>query len=96
MGVASKVGVSAAKLTGKIGGLTAAAVTEGTGGAVGESLARAIAGQEQDVADIAFEGTVGGLTTLPYTAAKTLREIKPFYAVPKYKIGNINVTRKNS
>ena len=94
LGVASKVGVSAAKLTGKIGGLTAAAVTEGTGGAVGESLARAIAGQEQDVADIAFEGTVGGLTTLPYTAAKTLKEIKPFYAVPKYKIGNINVTRK--
>lgn len=94
LGVASKVGVSAAKLTGKIGGLTAAAVTEGTGGAVGESLARAIAGQEQDVADIAFEGTVGGLTTLPYTAAKTLKEIKPLYSVPKYKIGNINVTRK--
>ena len=94
LGVASKVGVSAAKLTGKIGGLTAAGLTEGTGGAVGESLARAIAGQEQDVADIAFEGTVGGLTTLPYTAAKTLKEIKPFYAVPKYKIGNINVTRK--
>ena len=101
LGVASKVGVNTAKLTGKlgktagkIGGVAGAGLTEGTGGAVGESLARAIAGQEQDVADIAFEGTVGGLTTLPYTAAKTLKEIKPFYAVPKYKIGNINVTRK--
>jgi hypothetical protein len=101
LGVASKVGVNTAKLTGKlgktagkIGGVAGAGLTEGTGGAVGESLARAIAGQEQDVADIAFEGTVGGLTTLPYTAAKTLKEIKPFYSVPKYKIGNINVTRK--
>jgi hypothetical protein len=54
-----------------VGGLTGTAV-EGAGGATGEFLGRKVAGQEDDFLEVAFEGTVGGITTAPFTVTRGL------------------------
>jgi hypothetical protein len=96
LGLSSKLGVNAAKLAGKIGvGTTGkalaatagAGVGEAIGGGTGEAVAQAVTGEKLDAANILFEtftGTVGG----PLAAGKAL------YSLPKYRIGNVNVTRE--
>ena len=73
-GLANKVGGKLARGVGTPALLKSAGaqtVIEGTGGGVGESVGRAVAGQEQDVADIGLEffaelpgATLSGATTL--------------------------------
>lgn len=96
LGLSSKLGVNVAKLAGKIGvGTTGkalaatagAGVGEAIGGGTGEAVAQVVTGEKLDAANILFEtftGTVGG----PLAAGKAL------YSLPKYRIGNVNVTRE--
>ena len=78
-GLTSALGVKATSLvTGRtgsklVGGLTGTAV-EGAGGATGEFLGRKVAGQADDFLEVAFEGTVGGLTTAPITVGMGIRD----------------------
>jgi hypothetical protein len=75
-----------AKGIGKTLATTAGLLTEGIGGSVGEAAARALTGQEMDIAEIGFEG-VAGLSTAPLTVTRGLIQ------APKYKIGKDNVSR---
>ena len=69
----TKAGIAAGKSAIKAGGKGALATTaiEGAGGAGGEAAARAVTGQEMDVAEIGFEGITGqasGILTIPQAA----------------------------
>ena len=69
----TKAGIAAGKSAIKAGGKGALAKTviEGAGGAGGEAAARAVTGQEMDVAEIGFEGITGqasGVLTIPQAA----------------------------
>jgi len=75
-----------AKGIGKTLATTSGLLVEGIGGSVGEATARALTGQEMDIAEIGFEG-VAGLSTAPLTVTRGLIQ------APKYKIGKDNVSR---
>tara|TARA_R100001440_G_scaffold24225_1_gene39552 strand:- start:1444 stop:6324 length:4881 start_codon:yes stop_codon:yes gene_type:complete len=82
-GLSNKVGGKLARGVAKGARLKSAAAQvgiEGTGGAVGESVGRAVAGQEQDVADIGLEffaeipgASISGATTLFKTPKYTIK-----------------------
>jgi hypothetical protein len=72
-----------------VGGLTGTAV-EGAGGATGEFLGRKVAGQEDDFLEVAFEGTVGGITTAPFTVTRGLIDARN---QGQYKINDGVATR---
>ena len=82
-GLSNKVGGKLARGVAKGALLKSAAAQvgiEGTGGAVGESVGRAVAGQEQDVADIGLEffaeipgASISGATTLFKTPKYTIK-----------------------
>ena len=78
-GLAAGVTRKAAMKTGKAVSGLAGTVTEGIGGAVGEAVARGVAGQEMDVAEIGFEG-VAGTATAPLTVGIGLLK------TPQYKL----------
>jgi len=86
-GVATKLGTSVGKSFGKLAATGTGITTEAIGGGIGEVTARALAGQEMDVAEIGFEA-VAGTTTAPLTVGRAL------YKIPKYKIGDVRVTRE--
>ena len=86
-GVATKLGTSAGKSFGKLGTIAASGITEAVGGGVGEAAARGLAGQEMDVAEIGFEA-VAGTATAPLTVGRAL------YKIPRYKIGDVRVTKE--
>lgn len=86
-GVATKLGTTAGKSFGKLGTIAAGGLTEAAGGAVGEASARGFAGQEMDAAEIGFEA-VAGTATAPLTVGRAL------YKLPKYKIGDVRVTKE--
>lgn len=86
-GVATKLGTSVGKSFGKLGTIAAGGITEAVGGGVGEAAARGLAGQEMDVAEIGFEA-VAGTATAPLTVGRAL------YKIPRYKIGDVRVTRE--
>ena len=93
-GVARKVGAEVVGTLGK--GLTGATrgVVEAVGGATGEATARALAGQEMDVAEIGFEG-IAGTATAPLTIGERVaRDGVSYYKLPKYSIDNKKVTRE--
>lgn len=113
-GVAGKVGASltkasiaAGKSAIKAGGKGALATTaiEAAGGAGGEAAARAVTGQEMDVAEIGFEGITGqasGVLTIPQAAfgmsstdivKKGYNEGMNIFKPPAYKIGNDKMTK---
>ena len=75
-----------AKGIGKTLATTTGVLVEGIGGSVGEATARALTGQEMDIAEIGFEG-VAGISTAPLTVTRGLIQ------APKYKIGKDNVSR---
>ena len=75
-----------AKGIGKTLATTTGVLVEGIGGSVGEATARALTGQEMDIAEIGFEG-VAGTSTAPLTVARGLIQ------APKYRIGKENVSR---
>ena len=75
-----------AKGIGKTLATTTGVLVEGIVGSVGEATARALTGQEMDIAEIGFEG-VAGLSTAPLTVTRGLIQ------APKYKIGKDNVSR---
>jgi len=80
MGVASGIVRSATKGTGRK--VLAAALGTGVemvGGAAGEAAARAVAGQEMDVAEIGFEA-IGEIGTAPVSIAKGILE-RPSYKI---------------
>ena len=87
-GVASKVGAKFGKNLSKAGVTLTAGAIEGVGGGTGEVVARALADQEMDVAEIGFEA-VAGTATAPYTVGAAL------YNMPKYQIGGKKLTRKD-
>ena len=78
----------ATRLGSKALGVAAGVGTEALGGATGETAARVAAGQELDVAEIGFEGTVGGVVTAPLTVGRGL--MKP----ASYKLNDGTATRK--
>jgi len=86
-GLAAGVTRRAALTTSK--GLAAAAGLgiEGAGGAIGEAVARGVAGQEMDVAEIGFEG-ITGTATAPLTVGAGL--LKP----ASYQLNGGKATRK--
>ena len=86
-GLASKVtrGV-ATKIASKAAGAVAGGAVEAIGGSVGEATARAVTGQEMDIAEIGFEG-VAGTATAPITTARGILKS------PVYKIGDQVVSR---
>ena len=78
-GKATKAVASAAKKAPKLKGATTGIGIEAVGGGTGETVARGVAGQEMDVAEIGFE-TVTGTTTAPISVGLAL------YKTPSYKI----------
>ena len=76
----------ATKTTKTLAGLAGTAV-EGVGGATGEAVARVVADQDLDVAEIGFEG-VAGSTTAPFTVGLGLLKS------PRYKLNKRNATLK--
>ena len=76
----------ATKTTKTLAGLAGTAV-EGVGGATGEAVARVVADQDLDVAEIGFEG-VAGSTTAPITVLSGLVK------APRYKLNKGNATLK--
>ena len=92
-GVASKVGASVAKAGKTVAGATRG-VVEAAGGGAGEVAARALAGQEMDVAEIGFEA-IGGTATAPLTIGGRVAETgMAYYKLPKYKIRNVDVSKE--
>ena len=92
-GVASKVGASVAKAGKTVAGATRGLV-EAAGGGAGEVAARALAGQEMDVAEIGFEA-IGGTATAPLTIGGRVAETgMAYYKLPKYKIRNVDVSKE--
>jgi len=103
----TKAGIAAGKSAIKAGGKGALATTviEGAGGAGGEAAARAVTGQEMDVAEIGFEGITGqasGVLTIPQAAfgmsstdivKKGYNEGMNIFKPPAYKIGNDKMTK---
>jgi len=103
----TKAGIAAGKSAIKAGGKGALATTaiEGAGGAGGEAAARAVTGQEMDVAEIGFEGITGqasGILTIPQAALgmsttdivkKGYNEGMNIFKPPVYKIGKEKMTR---
>lgn len=103
----TKAGVAAGKSAIKAGGKGALATTgiEAAGGAGGEAAARAVTGQEMDVAEIGFEGITGqasGVLTIPQAAfgmsstdiiKKGYNEGMNIFKPPVYKIGNDKMTK---
>ena len=87
-GLAAGVTRKAAMKTGKAVSGLAGTVTEGIGGAVGEAVARGVAGQEMDVAEIGFEG-VAGTATAPLTVGSAL-----FINPPSYTLNDGKATLK--
>ena len=80
-GLTAGLGVKATSLvTGRTGsqlaGGLAGTVVEGAGGATGEFLGRKVAGQADDFLEVAFEGTVGGITTAPFTVTRGLMDAR--------------------
>ena len=103
----TKAGIAAGKTAVKAGGkgaLTTAAI-EAAGGAGGEAAARAVTGQEMDVAEIGFEGITGqasGILTIPQAALgmsttdivkKGYNEGMNIFKPPVYKIGKEKMTK---
>ena len=76
---ATKSVAGAAKTAPKLKGATTGIGIEAAGGGAGETVARGVAGQEMDVAEIGFE-TVTGTTTAPLSVGLGL------YKAPSYKI----------
>jgi len=103
----TKAGIAAGKSAVKAGGKGALATTaiEAAGGAGGEAAARAVTGQEMDVAEIGFEGITGqasGVLTIPQAAfgmsstdviKKGYNEGMNIFKPPVYKIGNDKMTK---
>ena len=87
-GVASKVGAKFGKNLSKTGVTLTGGAIEGIGGGTGEVVARALADQEMDAAEIGFEA-VAGTATAPYTVGAALINM------PKYQIGGKKLTRKD-
>jgi len=84
-GLASKVTTSVARgAASKAAGALVGGTVEAVGGSVGETLARAITGQEMDIAEIGFEG-VAGTATAPITVTRGLIK-SPSYTVNKKKV----------
>ena len=84
-GLASKVTTSVARgAASKAAGALVGGTVEAVGGSVGETLARAITGQEMDIAEIGFEG-VAGTATAPITVTRGLIK-SPSYTVNKSKV----------
>ena len=86
-GLAAGVTRKAALKTTKTLAGTLGVTVEAVGGATGEALAREVAGQEQDVAEVLFEGATG-LSTAPISIALGLS--KP----AKYKLNGGTATLK--
>mgnify|MGYP003111860796 CR=1 FL=1 len=86
-GLAAGVTRKAALKTTKTLAGTLGVTVEAVGGATGEALAREVAGQEQDVAEVLFEGATG-LSTAPISIALGLS--KP----AKYKLNGGSATLK--
>ena len=86
-GVASSLTRKTAKAVGKLAATGVGIGTEMIGGATGEAVGRAVAGQEMDVAEIGFEGVVG-TATAPLTVTAGLLK------APKYKLNGGLATRK--
>ena len=86
-GVASNLTRKTAKAVGKLAATGVGIGTEMIGGATGEAVGRAVAGQEMDVAEIGFEGVVG-TATAPLTVTAGLLK------APKYKLNGGLATRK--
>ena len=103
----TKAGIAAGKSAVKAGGKGALATTaiEAAGGAGGEAAARAVTGQEMDVAEIGFEGITGqasGVLTIPQAAfgmsstdviKKGYNEGMNIFKPPVYKIGKDKMTK---
>lgn len=103
----TKAGIAAGKSAVKAGGKGALATTaiEAAGGAGGEAAARAVTGQEMDVAEIGFEGITGqasGILTIPQAALgmsstdvikKGYNEGMNIFKPPVYKIGKEKMTK---
>lgn len=84
-GLATKVTTSVARgAASKAAGALVGGTVEAVGGSVGETLARAITGQEMDIAEIGFEG-VAGTATAPITVTRGLIK-SPSYTVNKSKV----------
>ena len=85
-GLATKVTAGmAGKVVSKLGRLAAAGAggaVEAVGGSIGEATARAVTGQEMDIAEIGFEG-VAGTATAPITVTRGLITKGPKYIVGK-------------
>lgn len=91
-GLATKVTAGIARKTigkvGKLAAATAGGAVEAVGGSLGEATARAVTGQEMDVAEIGFEG-VAGTATAPITVARGLIQ-----GAPKYTVGKNQVSKE--
>ena len=114
-GIAGKVGAQTTKAAlkagqtatkaGAKGALTAAGI-ESAGGAGGEALARAVTGQEMDVAEIGLEGVVGqGSSVITVPAAITgktpvelltdkVKQGTNFFKPPVYTLNNTKMSKQ--
>jgi hypothetical protein len=86
-GIASNLTRKTAKAVGKLAATGVGIGTEAIGGATGEAVARAVADQEMDVAEIGFEG-IAGTATAPITITAGLLK------APRYKLNGGSATRK--
>jgi hypothetical protein len=91
-GLAGKAGVAASKLAkgakrAKVAAGAAGVGVEAVGGATGEILGRAVAGQEMDAAEIGFEA-ITGTVTAPVNVSAALLTAKQ----PTYKLNGETVT----